>query len=164
MKNKDPISMPGFGDLEGVELMQKLPLFKSLTFDETSRLCSISRVEERKQGDVVIEEESLGQALYIISSGRMKVSRGGRPLGSMGPGELFGEMSLIDDHLTSARVEAEEDAKLVSIPRGPFEKLIASDVNLALKIYKAFCRTLSERLRRANSELPDDRHLKHGVR
>ena len=60
-------------------------------------------------------------------------------------------MSLVDDLFTSARVEAESDVELVVLPRRPFELLVASDLLLAVKVYRAFCRTLSDRLRRANA-------------
>jgi CRP-like cAMP-binding protein len=84
-------------------------------------------------------------------------------LGALGAGELFGEMSLVDDLFTSARVEAESDVELIVLPRGQFEQLMASDLALAVKVYRAFCRTLSDRLRRANVYLPADQRLRHAV-
>lgn len=141
------------GEQDGIDLVQRLPLFRTLTYDETLRLFAITREERAPAGRVVVDEDAVGQALYIIKSGRVRVRKGERALVELGPGELFGEMSLVDDVLTSAAVEVASDAELLVLPRAPFEKLLAADLGLALKVYRAFCRTLSERLRRANLDL-----------
>src|SRR5690242_7032641 len=120
----DPVILPGFEGMEGIELVQKLPLFRSLTFDETRALFAIARSERKSPGDVLIEEDSLGEALFIVRSGHAKVVRKGVDLGTRGPGELFGEMSLIDDVLTSARVVAVDDLEVLKIPRAQFDALM----------------------------------------
>ena len=147
----DDVVIPGFEAMDGIELVQKLPLFRTLTFDETRTLFSIARVEQRRKGDVVIEEDSLGPGLFIVRKGSVRVTRRGAEIGVKGAGELLGEMSLVDDVLTSARVTADEDGtELLVVPRPQFDALMRKDTALALKVYKAFCRTLSERLRRTN--------------
>jgi extracellular factor (EF) 3-hydroxypalmitic acid methyl ester biosynthesis protein len=85
-------------------------------------------------------------------------------LGRLEEGGLFGEMSLVDDLLTSAQVVADTEVELVVLPRRPFEDLLAADAALAVKVYRAFCRTLTERLRHANDLLPADQRVAHGVR
>jgi len=71
----------------------------------------------------------------------------------LGRGELFGEMSLIEDQLTSASVVAETDVDLVVIRRKDFEDLLQKNKDIAFKVYKAFCHTLSDRLRKTSDEL-----------
>ena len=143
--------LEGFEELDGIELFQKLPIFRGLSYDETLRLYGISRSEARRAGEVLVEQDTLGQALFVIRSGTVLVTSvaTGRtvPLGRMGPGELFGEMSLVDDVLTSARVSAESDVVLFVLPREEFDDLLAKDQGLAVKVYRAFCRTLSAKLR-----------------
>lgn len=149
------LDLPGFDNLGGVELVQKTPLFRTLSFDETVRLFRIAEPVPKKKGDVVIEEQSMGAGLFIVKAGRLEVSKGDRVLGSVGPGELLGEMSLIDDVLTSSRVVAVEDVELLLLPRAAFDGLLVGDKDLAVKVYKAFCRTLSERLRKTNEALDE---------
>jgi PPM family protein phosphatase len=150
----DTIEIPGFPAMDGVEHLQRLPLFRTLTFDETARLFSIARAEHRAAGSVIIDEDQLGHALYIVKSGQVRVERRGVELSTRGPGELLGEMSLVDDVLTSARVVAVGSCELMSIERTAFDALLARDAALAVKVYKAFCRTLSDRLRKTNDLLP----------
>jgi CRP/FNR family transcriptional regulator len=161
-----PVTLDGFGEQAGIELVQRLPLFGTLTFEETRRLFAAARLETRPAGQVIVEENAVGQALYIVKRGRVRVERGGAVLGRLEEGGLFGEMSLVDDLLTSAQVVADGpgEVELVVLPRRPFEALLASDPALAVKVYQAFCRTLTERLRRANDLLPADQRVAHGVK
>lgn len=156
------LELTGFGEFEGVELLQKLHLFQKLTFDETTRLGSIIQYLDVPAGTVVIEQNALGDALYVIGKGEVIVSRDAdedgkheahEELGRLREGELFGEMSLIDDVLTSARVTTAVPCRLLKMPRSAFEALLATDDKLAVKVYRSFIRTMAERLRRVNAQL-----------
>lgn len=156
------LELTGFGEFEGVELLQKLHLFQKLTFDETTRLGSIIQYIDVPADTVVIEENALGDALYVIAKGEVRITRdvnndgkydANEEIGRLRDGELFGEMSLIDDVLTSARVSTVIETRLLKMPRAGFEALLASDEKLAIKVYRSFCRTLSDRLRRTTALL-----------
>lgn len=142
-----------FGEVDGVELIQKTPLFAGLGFEETQRLAEITRLEHFTKGTIIVEQDSLGQALYILRQGQVTVfrrdSKGERDtLATLGTGQVFGEMSLVDDMLVSADVEVTSaDAEVLVIPRDAFQLLLGANDRLAVKVYKAFCRTLSDRLR-----------------
>lgn len=159
-----------FDEVEGIELFQRLPIFRGLNFDETRRLAGIARTERFEEGAVIVEQDALGMALYLIKTGEVSVVKldtdgggpaevrspagaepQGRVLGRMTAGELFGEMTLVDDVLTSARVVAATDVEVFAIPRSDFDALLATDTALALKIYRAFCRTLSDKLRQLHA-------------
>lgn len=156
------LELTGFGEFEGVELLQKLHLFQKLTFDETSRLGSIIQYMDVPADTIVIEQNALGDALYVIAKGEVRISRDAdddgqhavnETIGKLTDGELFGEMSLIDDVLTSARVTTAVPCRLLKMPRSDFEALLATDDKLAVKVYRSFIRTMSDRLRRANASL-----------
>jgi CRP-like cAMP-binding protein len=167
------LELTGFGGFEGVELLQKLHLFRLLTFDETTRLGSIIQYVDAAPGTVVIDQNALGDALYVIARGEVRVSRevdgdGGQgsseEIGRLGEGEVFGEMSLIDDVLTSARVTTVSECRLLKLPRSAFEGLLLQDEKLAVKVYRSFSRTLSERLRRTSALLAKSQAMQVSVR
>lgn len=155
------MEIDGLSGLEGTDLIQKTFLFQLLNFDETLALANLFQRQSVKKGDVIIEENALGQALYLIQSGQVGVFKGEgasrEAIATLGAGELFGEMSLIENELTSASVVALEPAVLLVIRRKDFEELLAGNKDIALKVYRTFCNTLSERLRRTSRELS---HLK----
>lgn len=167
------LELTGFGEFEGVELLQKLHLFQKLTFEETKHLGSIIQYLDVPAGTIVIEQNALGDALYVIGKGEVIVSRDhdgdgkhdkNEEIGRLREGELFGEMSLIDDLLTSARVTTVSDCRLLKMPRDKFEALLGSDDKLAVKVFRSFCRTLSERVRRTTAMLAKHQALHVAVR
>ena len=156
------LELTGFGEFEGVELLQKLHLFQKLTFDETTRLGSIIEYLDVPAGTIVIEQNALGDALYVIQNGEVVVSRDAdgngvhekhEEIGRLQAGEMFGEMSLIDDVLTSARVTTAGPCRLLKMKRTEFEGLLAQDDKLAVKVYRSFIRTMAERLRATTAKL-----------
>jgi len=151
------MDIQGMEGMEGAQLVQDTFLFQFLNFDESLALSGLFRREKRKKGEVIIEEGELGRALYVIEKGKVLVTRteNGREekLAELGKGELFGEMSLIEDELTSATVTAMTSLELMVIDRADLEKLMDENRDIAIKVYKTFCHTLSDRLRRTSSEL-----------
>ena len=147
--------------IPGIELLQRAPLFAKLGFEETMELAGIAHLEKRKDGETIIAQDSLGGALYVLKDGAAKVrlhdSNGGkvRELATLVRGELFGEMTLIDDMLASADVVAVGDVELLVIPRLKFEDLLAHNAQLAVKVYRCFCRSLTDKLRKANARIAD---------
>lgn len=167
------MELTGFGEFEGVELLQKLHLFQKLTFDETNKLSQIIEYRDVPPGTICIEQNALGDALWIIVSGEVKVTRDmnldgehddSEEIGRLKDGELFGEMSLIDDLLTSARVTTTVPSRLIRMPRDKFESLLASDDKLAIKVFRSFCRTLSDRVRKTTALLAKNQAMSVSVR
>lgn len=167
------LELRGFGGFEGVELLQKLQLFQKLTFDETTRLGAIIQYLDVPSETIVIEENALSDALYIIEKGTVRITREidangahspSEEIGQLTAGDLFGEMSLVDDLLTSARVTTLTPCRLLKMPRERFEALLAQDDKLAVKVYRSFCRTLSDRLRRTTLMLAKSQAMPVSIR
>ena len=95
-------------------------------------------------GETVIERGELGDAMYIIESGRMIVHDGERELNNLGPGDVFGEMAVLDPEPRSASVTALEASVLVCLRRDALHDLMMQQP----KIARGVIRILSDRLRR----------------
>jgi CRP/FNR family cyclic AMP-dependent transcriptional regulator len=89
------------------------------------------KVLERKvfyAGQKVFGEGESGDRAYLIQDGTVEISKNGLPLATLGKGELFGEMALVDDQPRMATVKAMTDVSVVIIGRDAFrEKLAKSD-------------------------------------
>ena len=142
----------------GADLLQKVPLFKALGFEETLSLACITHVVKRDEGFKILEQDSLGSALFIIREGKASVRKRDlvtgeeKEVGVLGAGDLFGEMSLIEDQLVSADVVANTPIELLVLPRREFENLLSKNATLAAKIWRSFCRSLSDKLRKSNQK------------
>lgn len=143
--------------MESVALLKKVRLFQDLSEPEIEKFGQVSRIQKYSPKEIIIEEGTEGKALFIIKRGTVAVSKVDGELVSelvkLVAGEHFGEMSLLEDAKTSARVSAHNEVECVVISREDFQRLLDSDVALAAKVYKAFTQTLCDRLRATSSEL-----------
>jgi CRP/FNR family transcriptional regulator len=151
------IEIEGLTIIDGIEKLQEGFLFRGLSFEETRMLAGICRLLKKKNGEIIIEENSIGQGLYLIVKGKAKVFKGDggveSTLAILGPGEIFGEMSLIEDALTSSSVSSVGETQLLKIEKRDLERLMNENDRFSSKIYRSFCIVLSERLRKANQKL-----------
>ena len=143
--------------MEGFEFLKSTSLFEDLSLGEMKSFWNICANLRLKGGEILIEQDQPGQALYILKKGGLKVQRveNGRAkdLVELKPGAHVGEMSLVDNAPTSARVVTSEDAELFQITREKFEELLNQNDKVAIKVYQVFINTLCQRLRQTTAEL-----------
>ncbi len=128
------------------------------TFDEDQLHTLVSMVNRRiaPRGSVIMAEGDPVDSLYVVISGRLKVMMGeadGKEviLGILGPGEIFGEMGLIDDRPRSASVVAIEPCELLSVTRGAFKKCLLENFEVAMTVLRVLVRRLREADRKIGS-------------
>ena len=138
------------------QVVRRAPLFAALD-DEAARalLSSMTRVELRR-GDVLFTEGEAGDRLYVITSGKIKLGRSsldGREnlLAVLGPGEMFGELSLFDPGPRTATATAVSDALLVGLGHDNLQEWLSGRPDVARQLLGA----LARRLRRTNEALAD---------
>ena len=136
------------------EVLKRVPLFSDLSEAEVSRFADVTREREYPKNSVILFEDDPGDALYIVSSGQVKVvliGEDGREviLSVLGDGDFFGEMSLIDDEPRSAHVIAMKDSHLLVLRRDDFQSRLEEQPKIALKLL----RVLVSRLRRADEKI-----------
>jgi len=81
-------------------------------------------VVEFPAGAVIIEEGQEGDHMYVVMKGEVRISLKGRQLATASPGEIVGEMALINSDLRSATVTAKTDCVLASIDQASFDSLL----------------------------------------
>lgn len=135
----------------------KIHLFRGLAPRGLQRIAAIAGEEKHERGTLFREGE-LGDKLYFILEGKVRISRnlagmGEEALAVLGPGDAFGEMSLIDDTPRSADAHVHEACRLLVITREAFEDLLFIHKDLAYEILWNFIKILSHRLRDANDKM-----------
>jgi CRP/FNR family transcriptional regulator, cyclic AMP receptor protein len=135
-------------------ILQRVPLFAQLSAPDLQRVVDVARERAYPKNSVILFEDDPGDALYVVATGQVKVvliGEDGREviLSVMGPGEFFGEMSLLDDEPRSAHVIAMEESALVVLRREDFEGILSQTPAIAL----ALLREMSRRLRRADEKV-----------
>jgi CRP/FNR family cyclic AMP-dependent transcriptional regulator len=126
-----------------VELLRPVPLFAGLTKSELAEVATITRPTTFDADDLVVTEGEKTGRFYIIVEGEAEVRVHGRPVNRLGPGNFFGEMSLLDDEPRSATVVAATPLRTLSIVSFNFRSLLKSNASITYKILLR----VSERLR-----------------
>ena len=107
----------------------------------------VSKVETERHvaGETIFERGDRGDLMYIVKDGEVTITYGEGRTVTVGAGESFGEMALIDGHVRSADVQAATDVELYPVDRSLFLVLIQDTPFFALEVMKS----LTDRLRRA---------------
>ena len=104
-------------------------------------------------GTVLFREGDKGEEMFILQSGKVKISKKIRgvekTLATLEKGEFFGEMAILNDKPRSASAETIEDCEMLVIDRKTFETLLRSNVEIAIR----FIKRLADRLREANDQM-----------
>lgn len=131
-------------------LLEHHPLLARLSPEQLDRLVGAGELETFSPGEVVVDEGSLGDALYLVLTGQVEVSKAGHALARLAAGEFFGEMALVEPASRSATVTAIEPAFLYRLPALQLQELLRDDPVAGTALLVEVVKTLSERLRQAN--------------
>lgn len=132
---------------DAVSALKAMPLLADLPHSEVERLASRAKVEHYVIGEELIKEGTSGSMAYFVVSGTCDVrrKRGSqqRRVATMGPGDFFGELSIIDPAPRTATVTAAEDVTVLVLSGYDFNAALKSNKSMALHLVK----TLAKRLR-----------------
>ena len=139
-------------NMERMLFLRSVPLFRDLSGSDLAIVNDIATEQSFSKDALVVEEGSIGDALYIILDGNMRVVKGkevSTTLALLDKREAFGEMAILDDEPRSATVEAQTEVRLLEIRQADFQRLLVARPQMALALF----RTLSHRLRDTGEKL-----------
>jgi CRP/FNR family cyclic AMP-dependent transcriptional regulator len=134
--------------------LRTLPIFESLGEERLAPIARLASMRSVQRNNVILHAGDQTDNVYIVLVGSLKVlisDEQGREaiLSMLSPGDLFGEMGVIDDHPRSATVIAVEPCELVVIPKIDFKRCLAENFDISLYIM----RSLVRRLRNADRKI-----------
>jgi CRP/FNR family transcriptional regulator len=132
-----------------VELLSRVPLFSELSRRELERIAQVAIPRSFPAGVRVFHEGDHSNACYLVRSGDLRVTRehsDGRAiaLATLGPGDLFGELAMLDGQARSASVETLSESELLALPASDFRRLLAEHPEISVKLVGALTRRLRE--------------------
>ena len=137
-----------------LEALRSVPLFASLDDDSAKDLRNLLREKVVPQNTALFNQGDVGNAMYLIESGRVRISIRDEEdheltLAELAQGDFFGEMSIIDGRKRSADARVLDEARLAVLPREDFLRFVRNNPNVALEMLSA----LTDRLRRTDELL-----------
>ena len=140
--------------LSNLDLIRRVPLFTMITPAQALALSEAVVKRRFKRGEVVVQQGTKTNSLFIILAGRARVVRADRQLrevilATLKPGDYIGEMSLIDDAPHSANVETEIQTDVLVLGRADFTRCLEDSAPMAYSVMRG----LVQRLRKANDKI-----------
>jgi RimJ/RimL family protein N-acetyltransferase len=139
--------------MEITEITRKSDIFQGLSEGELSQLAQICKMVSFPAGKTICAEGECGSEIFVLAEGKasVKAKRTGKmksKIGIIRQGEIFGEMSIIEDLPRVADLVTDVDSKLVVIDRFEFENLMNKNNHLGKIVMKNIAKGLSRKLRR----------------
>lgn len=137
--------------VSAAELLERHPLLSRLTLEQIERIAGAGELETFAEGEEIVREGSPSDALYLVLTGKVGVTKHGHPLAELPPGEFFGEMALVEPAPRSASVHALTQSFVFRLPFVALQHLLEHDATAFNAVLVQIVKTLSDRLRHANN-------------
>ena len=130
-----------------IETIARVPLFSSLERRDLERIADSFKQRDYAAGDTIAGEGQGGAGFFIIGEGRAKVTVHDEERTTLGPGDYFGEIALIDEGARTASVIADTDMTTYAMTFWEFRPIVENDSRIAWKLVQQ----LAHRLREADA-------------
>jgi CRP/FNR family cyclic AMP-dependent transcriptional regulator len=120
-----------------VDILQQVPLFSGLDEKELEDIAEMMRERRFAAGETVTKEGAVGAGFFIVEDGGAEVTVDGLPVGSIGPGDYFGEVALLTGSDRTATIVATTDMLCYGMTPWDFRPLVESNSALGLKLRTA---------------------------
>jgi cAMP-dependent protein kinase regulator len=118
------------------EQLANLPFFSELTDEERTAIAPYAKLDQVPPGTVLVEEGDFSRELIVIEDGEAEVERGGEVVGSLGAGDFFGEIGVLDNQLRNATVKAKTALTTVSLDSFDMRRLRKRFPDLVERIHQ----------------------------
>ncbi len=128
--------------IEKVLLLKGVSMFSATSEDTLADVASVLEEVELRPGERVFSKGDLGNSMFIVVSGRVRVFDGDKTINYLGEQEIFGELALLDPEPRSASVESAEETRLFRLDRDTLFELMTDNVGVVSGIMQVLCRRL----------------------
>jgi len=126
------------------DLLARVPLFAGLEKRDLQRIADTFKERSFRAGDTIAEEGAGAAGFFVIGDGTAKVTVHGEERGTLGPGDYFGEIALLDEGARTATVTAESDMTAYAMTFWEFRPIVETDARIAWKLVQALARKLRD--------------------
>jgi CRP-like cAMP-binding protein len=131
------------------ESLRRVPIFAGLDRKELELLAKLAKEQRYEPGATIVESGASGHGLYIVKEGNVSVVRDGHKVASMGPGQFFGEISVLDGGPRTADVKADTDTVCLTLISWEIKPLLMDNAAISYKM-------LLEMVKRLRSQAPQE--------
>jgi HEAT repeat protein/ATP/ADP translocase len=133
--------------MDRILFLREVPLFAELSPEELKQVASIAGEHNFKDGEAFVMEGELGDEMYIIVSGSVRVMKGiehSKQIAQRGPGEFVGEMSILSNEPRMASLVADGDVFALCLEQTNFEQMLLEKPEIGLSVMRALIQRLKD--------------------
>jgi len=144
------------------EQLKSVSIFKDLTDGELQRIADLCSEKSFEADEIIFVEHTEGDEMYLILEGDVSIQleivneEDVMPLITFGPGDVFGELSVVDEAPRSATARTLTGAHVLVLKKSDFDNLVESDHDLGFKVMRNVAKLVSRRVRLANQRILDN--------
>ncbi len=127
---------------EKIDLLRTVPLFAGLDDREIERVSTLADIIDLPANRLLMTQGQHGWEMFILVSGSARIERDGQSLGERGPGEVLGEIALLDGGPRTATVTLSEPSRLLVVARREFQALMDDFPDIRLRVLEAVAHRL----------------------
>lgn len=142
--------------------LHSISIFSTLNEEEVQRIAAACVERSYPASEIIFVEHTEGDELYMILEGEVGIQielaneDDAMPLLTLGPGDVFGELSVVDDAPRSATARTFTDSHVLVLKKRDFDHLIESDHHLGFKVMREVAKLVSRRVRATNQKILDN--------
>jgi len=125
-----------------ISMLEKSSLWSGIGRQDFKAIVRVAKQQEFESGDTIVRKGEEGAGFYLILDGAVEIRSNGNTLSRLGPGQFFGEMSVVDAQPRSADVVAVEPSRVLLLSAWSFKSLVSERPMIAVKMLQEFVRRL----------------------
>ena len=145
-----------YSTVEKILFLKSAPLFAKVTGEDLGPLAHVAEEVSYSPGQHIFEQGETGDSLFVVVRGKVGIVHDGDTVATLGPGEAFGEMAVLDKLPRSTAAVATEECELLRIGSQEFYEILHEQVEIAVGVI----RMLTQRLRETTSAEVDLRRAR----
>jgi CRP-like cAMP-binding protein len=114
--------------------LKKVPLFEGMSSADLQRIAESAKERRFDAGTTIVSQGEPAQGFYLIMDGRVEVRQGNRTIGTLGPGNYFGELALIRETPRTATVVAKDPTTCLALARWDFKGIVVANPSVAIRL------------------------------
>ena len=142
--------------VQRILFLKNVPLFSTMPPDTLAWVAEAADETSCPSGETIFKKDSVGDSMYVIADGSVRIHDGDKNLATLPQGAFFGELSILDGETRSASASAETDCLLLVIRQNSFRRILSKQFDVTENLLKILVRRIREHSTQSMQEQNED--------
>ena len=142
--------------VQKILFLKNVPLFSTMPPDTLAWVAEAADETSCPSGETIFKKDSVGDSMYVIADGSVRIHDGDKNLATLPQGAFFGELSILDGETRSASASAETDCLLLVIRQNSFRRILSKQFDVTENLLKILVRRIREQSTQPQQEQNED--------